>query len=95
MSPMYPQQSQADREREEREAQEAAAARNAERLGKIEAWKLKQYHDQGFSAVASELLLQWKVDHHETRKMLAAGCSHTLAMEILRPVALPPSREAR
>jgi len=76
------------------EMHKASRNQKIERDTKIRDWKLLQLMNLGFSEVASALLFEWKVDHHRLAKMLSQGCTHVQALEIFRPIVMPPSAEA-
>lgn len=58
---------------------------------RIEVWNIQFFIDLGFSGDAATLLVDWKVDPHEARRLLfregvRTKCTHELALEILHPV---------
>jgi hypothetical protein len=48
-----------------------------------ELWVIEQFTLQGFDADQIIELLDARVDHHDTKKMLNEGCPHYLILEIV------------
>lgn len=50
----------------------------------VEGWRIQQFTLQGFSTDQVTELLLYNVDQHDTENLLTKGCSHSLALSILR-----------
>lgn len=46
-------------------------------------WAIKQFTLQGFNPTEIEVLMDFKVDHHDTDALLNRGCTKELAYLIL------------
>lgn len=53
--------------------------------GQLLAWRVEQFANLGFSFDDAHILGEHKVDWHEAERLLKAGCTHELAVQILRP----------
>ena len=60
---------------------------------RVEMWRLDQFAEMGFGGSAIAVLLQWDVDVAEARALIGDGCSHELALRILRPLDAPSYEE--
>lgn len=48
-------------------------------------YRVEMFVKLGFSDLDAATLADGKVDWHEAEKLLAAGCDHATAVDILRP----------
>jgi hypothetical protein len=60
---------------------------------RIEMWRLDQFSRMGFEASAIAVLLDWDVEPAEARNLIENGCTHSLALRILRPLDAPSYEE--
>lgn len=52
----------------------------------VEMWRIDQYGRMGFDGLQIATLLHWNVDAGDVRDLMDSGCTHALAMRILRPL---------
>lgn len=56
----------------------------------VERWTIEQFQEIGFSWEDAHILLAWRVDHHEARKLMfrdgtRTACTPEQALRILQP----------
>lgn len=56
---------------------------------RVELWNLEFFVRLGFDGDAVSALLHWRADPHEAERLITRGCSHELALRILRPLEVP------
>jgi hypothetical protein len=54
-----------------------------ERL-RVRCWRREQFFELGFTVSEAATLAKSSADVHETRGLLAAGCTHPLAFRLMR-----------
>jgi hypothetical protein len=60
---------------------------------KVDLWKMDRFLELGFDGDEVVALLYWNADWREAKGLIDGGCPPELALEILKPLDLPLSKQ--